>query len=342
MSKRVTVISGREKSTFGYPPSQDRYYQPRKDDFNYDFDTEPAPQGRKVVTVTKTENKTPIWVWIIITILVILLIVAIILWFTKSGGSDGGIGSSCNADDECATGLFCTNNICQASSCSLPPSPLNLTVTAFGNSQINGTWSSATNTDSYIMYASTKPNFTIPDDVAGADSTTQLQGSITGLTPGQLYFVKVSSVNSCGVGNPTSEQIITLPSFPNNVPIKFNADFQANSFLKVAGSNVQVENSCNDDTCSWIFDDTTGELRTVTDTTLCLVDNSGNAEVFLCSSALDDVKKWKFDDTERNICLISDSNKCIFIANTGDPDSNVSVGNPAIQPDQATSWNINL
>lgn len=323
MSREVTVISGREQRTF----------RPRRGE---------ERDRTRTVTETVVENKTPGWVWIVIIILVILLIIAIILWLLERGDKSG-IGESCSSSADCATGLFCGGSgSCQATNCLLPASPTNLALEAVGNSQIDATWTAIGEATSYVLYTSKIPNFIFPDDVEAGSSTLTTSGSLTELTPGSEYFVRVASVNSCGQGTLSDAVSIVLPSFPNNVGIKFHADFEITSFLGADGTNVRVKNLCVDDTCAWLFDQITGELKLVDDDTMCLVDNGGNAEIALCTGAADTDKQWVFDPVERNICLLDDSTECLFVANTGDVDSNVSVGNPVLEPDNATSWNITI
>ena len=97
-----------------------------------------------------------------------------------------------------------------------PNSPTNLTGTA-GNAQVSLTWTAPTNnggtpiTGYLVEYNSTDPSGPWTPVNTGSTATTY---TLTGLTNGTLYYVRVSGVNIVGTGTPSN--VISL--MPSTIP----------------------------------------------------------------------------------------------------------------------------
>ena len=97
-----------------------------------------------------------------------------------------------------------------------PNSPTNLTGTA-GNAQVSLTWTAPTNnggtpiTGYLVEYNSTDPSGPWTPVNTGSTATTY---TLTGLTNGTLYYVRVSGVNIVGTGTPSNVISLTPSTIP--------------------------------------------------------------------------------------------------------------------------------
>jgi len=102
----------------------------------------------------------------------------------------------------------------------LPSQPTGLSVTTISSSQLNLSWSTAANSDSYNIYRST----TSGSGFSVVATSAVNSYSDSGLTGGTTYYYKVSGVNTVGEGTLSSQASGTTTAIPINPDLLIGFD----------------------------------------------------------------------------------------------------------------------
>lgn len=176
------------------------------------------------------KNVTANVILIVIGITAIIIVLVLLWYYVISPRLNGS-----NGDDNVPV-------------CIEPPSiPSGLTANISGNA-VSLTWTSTSNTDSYNVHVSPTPNFQI-NDAERTISVSTPTASVINLLP-QTYYFKISSQNTCGSSNVSSEISATIIEWPGKM--KICKDDNPNLCLLIpdaVSNDIRVSFACPNNSC---------------------------------------------------------------------------------------------